>query len=163
MRFRQIEAAEFPLIAPLMQTVLDGEDAFSLPANASTQQQCEYFFSGLNNEVWLAETDEGEIAGAYCQRANQAGLGSHIANGSYLVNPKLNGRGIGTQLGEHSLKRAKAKGYRGIQFNFVVSTNRPAIALWQKLGFDIIGTIPGGYHYRQQRYVDAYIMFRSLV
>ena len=33
--------------------------------------------------------------------------------------------------------------YEAIQFNFVASTNEGAVRLWQKLGFEIVGRLPG--------------------
>jgi ribosomal protein S18 acetylase RimI-like enzyme len=102
------------------------------------------------------------VLGSYYQRPNHYGLGAHIANGGYIVSHDVRGKGIGRMLGEHSLIRARERGYVAMQFNFVVSTNSVAIALWKSLGFSIIGTIPDAYHYQQQRYVDAYIMYARL-
>ena len=49
-----------------------------------------------------------------------------------------------------------------MQFNFVVSTNAPAIRLWERLGFAIVGTLPGAFRHRTLGFVDAHVMFRSL-
>ena len=49
-----------------------------------------------------------------------------------------------------------------MQFNFVVSTNETAVRLWRKLGFAIVGTLPGAFHHRKLGYVDAHVMFRGL-
>ena len=49
-----------------------------------------------------------------------------------------------------------------MQFNFVVSTNEPAVRLWQQLGFEIVGTLPGVFRHPEKGLVDAYVMFRSL-
>ncbi len=53
-------------------------------------------------------------------------------------------------------------GYRAMQFNFVVSTNTAAVALWQKLGFAIVGTLPKAFRHSQPGHVDAYVMHRFL-
>jgi ribosomal protein S18 acetylase RimI-like enzyme len=79
-----------------------------------------------------------------------------------MVHPDQRGKGIGGDLCRHSLQIAKVLGYRGMQFNLVVSTNTGAVALWQRLGFRIIGTIPGGFKHQKLGYVDAYIMFREI-
>jgi len=63
---------------------------------------------------------------------------------------------------EHSLNHARARGYRAIQFNFVVSTNERAVKLWQSLGFDIVGRLPGAFDHPAYGYVDALVMFRAL-
>lgn len=121
------------------------------------------------DKIWFApymETyvleDNGEILGTYVIKPNQIDLGSHIANGSYMVHPKAQGRGIGNLLCEHSLIEAKRFGFKAMQFNIVVSTNKMAVKLWQKHGFEIIGTIPEGFNHLELGYVDAYIMFRKL-
>jgi hypothetical protein len=36
---------------------------------------------------------------------------------------------------EHSLEHARRRGYRGMQFNFVVSSNARAVVLWGSMGF----------------------------
>lgn len=161
-QWRQLSVEDFPLILPMLRATLADEAYYTLPADASEDAMRGYWFSGLNNQVWLLE-EAGEPLGVYYQRSNQAGLGAHIANGGYMVAPAARGRGIGRVLGEDSLRRAKERGFRGIQFNFVVSTNTHAVNLWKSLGFEVIGTVPQGFHYRRKRYDDAYIMFRSLV
>jgi ribosomal protein S18 acetylase RimI-like enzyme len=50
-----------------------------------------------------------------------------------------------------------------MQFNFVISTNTAAIRLWQELGFEIAGTLPGAFRHPEKGYVDVYAMYRSLV
>jgi ribosomal protein S18 acetylase RimI-like enzyme len=45
----------------------------------------------------------------------------------------------------------------------VVSTNESAIRLWERLGFKIVGTLPGAFRHPDKGYVDVYVMFRSLI
>jgi GNAT superfamily N-acetyltransferase len=116
---------------------------------------------GPGLSVYVAEND-GEIVGTYTLKANQRGLGSHVANAGFMVRPGLDGRGIGFQLGEHSLVQARAAGFQAMQFNAVVSTNHRAIALWQRLGFAIVGTVPKAFRHRQLGLVDLHIMHRFL-
>jgi L-amino acid N-acyltransferase YncA len=80
--------------------------------------------------------------GMYKLVANQRDLGSHVANASFMVNPNCSGKGLGRIMGLHYLCEAKKAGYLAMQFNFVVGTNEAAVALWQKLGFSIAGTLP---------------------
>ncbi len=62
----------------------------------------------------------------------------------------------------HSLETGRAAGYLAMQFNFVVSTNTRAIALWQANGFDVVGRLPGAFRHPAQGFVDALVMFRQL-
>lgn len=79
-----------------------------------------------------------------------------------MVNPKHQGGGTGKLLCERLINFAKDKGYLGIQFNIVISTNEAAIKLWQKFEFDIIGTTPKGFRHKDLGLVDTYIMFKDL-
>lgn len=112
-------------------------------------------------ETFVAETDAG-VAGTYILKPNQAGPGDHVANCAYMVDPAAQGRGIGRAMAAHSLDAARARGYRAMQYNLVVSTNAPAIALWWKLGFEIVGTLPGAFRHPEHGEIDAYVMYRRL-
>lgn len=113
-------------------------------------------------DTFVAVDDNAEIWGTYIIKPNQIDLGNHIANGSYMVNPRYHGKGTGKLLCEHSIKFAKDKGYLGIQFNIVVSTNTAAVELWKKYGFKIIGTTPKGFRHQKLGLVDTYIMYKNL-
>ena len=113
-------------------------------------------------DTFVAVDDNGNILGTYIIKPNQIDLGNHIANCGYMVNPKYQGKGTGKLLCEHSIQFAKDKGYLGIQFNFVVSTNTNAVELWKKFGFKSIGTTPKGFRHKSLGLVDTYIMFKDL-
>jgi len=115
----------------------------------------------LDNPTYVAE-ERGEIIGAYIFKANQPGYGKHIANAAYMVKTNRRGQGIGHQLCAHSILSAREAGFRGMQFNLVVSTNMGAIKTWLANGFEIIGTIPEGFYHYEKGYVDAFIFFRKL-
>ncbi len=104
----------------------------------------------------------GEILGAYLLKPNFGGRGAHVANATYMVKRSRRGRRLGHLLGTHSLEQARHAGYRGMQFNAVVSVNTAAVTLWQQLGFERIGTVPEGFRLRSGEYVDLYIMYRAL-
>lgn len=72
------------------------------------------------------------------------------------------GRGVARAMCAHSLGRARERGFRSMQFNFVISTNDRAVRLWQTFGFEIVGRLPGAFHHPTRGYVDAYIMYRNL-
>ena len=92
-------------------------------------------------------------------RNNYKDYGSHVANGSYIVNPDFRQKGFGKKIALHSLDEARKAGYKAMQFNFVVATNIAAIKLWQSVGFKIIGTSPKSYqHQGLKKLVDNHIM-----
>jgi ribosomal protein S18 acetylase RimI-like enzyme len=119
------------------------------------------FWTGRDCETFAAEED-GHLLGTYYLRTNQLGGGAHVANCGYMTASDATGRGIGRQMCEHSLDYARSRGFRAIQFNFVVSTNARAIRLWQSLGFETVGRLPLAFNHPAHGYVDALIMFRTL-
>jgi ribosomal protein S18 acetylase RimI-like enzyme len=121
--------------------------------------------SNNNNDNEHANIPGVEIVvGAFILRANQPGYGSHVVNAAYMVTTQQRGEGIGSLLCKRSLQVAKQLGYRGMQFNLVVSTNTGAIKVWKMHGFQTIGTVPGGfYNSIKNEYTDAYIFYKSLL
>ena len=160
MTIRRATDADFESMWPIFRAVVAGGDTYTFPPDTPRDEALAYWF-GPGATSYVAE-DQGRIVGMYKIVRNQPGLGSHVANASFMVDPSCSGRGIGRQMGEHCLAEARRQGYLAMQFNFVVSTNAPAVALWQKLGFAVIGTIPKAFRHRALGYVDAYVMHRSL-
>ena len=76
---------------------------------------------------------------------NRPGRGSHVGTASFMVSPAARGRGVGRRLGGALVEWHRDQGFAGIQFNAVVETNTAAVRLWQDLGFEIIGTVPGAF------------------
>jgi len=103
-----------------------------------------------------------ELVGMYKLNANLPGRASHVGSATYLVRPDMQGKGIGRAMLQESLNRATASGFRSMQFNFVVSTNRAAVTLYKKHGFRVVGTLPGAFLHKQLGYVDAFVMSCSL-
>lgn len=112
-------------------------------------------------ETFVIE-EEGRLVGSYYLRANQPGGGDHVANAGYMVDPAARGRGVARRMARDSFDRARAAGFTAMQFNFVVSSNARAVALWQALGFAIVGRVPGAFRHPALGAVDALVMFRTL-
>jgi L-amino acid N-acyltransferase YncA len=110
----------------------------------------------------LVATDDGVVVGTAEIRPNQVGRGSHVANASFMVAPGSAGRGVGRALAAEVLDRARAAGYRAMQFNAVVATNTRALALWESIGFAEVGRVPGAFRHRDEGEVDLVVMHRWL-
>lgn len=119
------------------------------------------YWLGADRQTFVAEAD-GAIVGTYYLRANQAGGGRHVCNCGYMTGAAATGRGIARAMCLHLLDLARAQGFRGMQFNFVVSSNTRAVALWQSLGFAIVGRLPGAFAHPALGFVDALVMYRAL-
>ena len=105
---------------------------------------------------------KGEVIGGFNLKPNFPGRGKHIANAVYMLQKSVRGKGIGKLLVEASLAVAKEIGYKGIQFNLVLSQNQPAVNLYKKVGFEILGTIPNAIRNNNGSYQSGYIMYKSL-
>ena len=159
-RVRPAQAADADAIWRIFQAVVAGGDTYVFAPDTSRDVAIDYFM-GPDISSWLAEID-GEVVGMYKLIANRGGLGSHVANASFMVDPAAHGRGVGKAMGEHCLAQARLAGYEAMQFNFVVSTNTAGVELWKKLGFTIVGTLPKAFRHSRLGLVDAYVMHRFL-
>jgi L-amino acid N-acyltransferase YncA len=119
------------------------------------------YWLSAEHEVFVAEED-GDIIGTYFLQANQKGGGAHVANCGYVTAIPATGRGAARTMCAHSLDRARARGFRAMQFNFVVCTNERAVRLWQSFEFEIVGRLPKAFLHPTLGYVDAFVMYREL-
>ena len=157
---RLATTADLPAIWRILQPVIRAGETYALPRDMSEADAIAYWCAPTN-ETFVAEQD-GAIVGTYILRANQLGGGSHVANCGYMTASAAEGRGVARGMLEHSLVRARERGFRAMQFNFVVSTNERAVQTWQRYGFAIVGRLPGAFDHPRAGYVDALVMFREL-
>jgi len=144
----------------IFRRVVAGRDTYAFHPDTSRDEGVGYWF-GEGITSFVVDID-GHVVGMYKLIANHRGLGAHVSNASFMVDPAVSGRGIGRVMGEHCLYQARLQGYEAMQFNFVVSTNAHAVRLWQSLGFEIVGTLPKAFQHGALGLVDAYVMHRSL-
>lgn len=102
---------------------------------------------------------DNKVAGYYILHPNNIGRCSHVANASFAISKEFRGKKLAEPLVKKSIQQAKELGFRGMQFNAVVVMNKEAIRTYQKIGFDIIGTIPKGYRLKNDEYSDMYVMY----
>ncbi len=160
MFIRKASEADFEGIWPIFQSVVAKGDTYVFSPETTRDDAFAYWF-GPGVSSYVAEAD-GRIVGMCKLIANQRDLGAHVANASFMVDSGARGRGVGEALGRHCLDEARKAGFKAMQFNFVVSTNTGAVELWKKLGFRIVGTLPGAFRHASLGYVDAYVMYRFL-
>jgi ribosomal protein S18 acetylase RimI-like enzyme len=144
----------------ILEPILRAGETYTLPRDITRDAALAFWFSPAN-DVFVAH-DEGHIVGTYFLRSNQNGGGSHVANCGYMTAPAATGRGVARAMCAHSLDQARNRGFRAMQFNFVVSTNDRAVRLWQSFGFGIVGRLPGAFLHPISGYTDAYVMYRAL-
>lgn len=159
MEIRAATAGDFDAMWAIFRAAIATEDAlpFAGTFEASTFQG--HWFGLQPAYVALLQD---HVVGMYKMGANFPDLGAHVASATYVVDPTVQGRGVGRALVEHSLDRARAEGFLAMQFNYVVSTNAPAVALYRKLGFAVVGTLPEAFRHRTLGLVDVFVMHRFL-
>jgi ribosomal protein S18 acetylase RimI-like enzyme len=144
----------------ILEPMIRCGQSYTLPHNMSRNQALEFWFAPGHETFVFEESDV--VHGTYFLRANQDGGGSHVANCGYVTAEAAQGRGIARAMCLHSLERAKERGFRAMQFNFVVSTNERAVKLWLSLGFEIVGRLPGSFRHPENGFVDALVMYKRL-
>jgi L-amino acid N-acyltransferase YncA len=160
MEIRPATAADSAAIWAIIGPTIRAGETYTLDREMSEGDALAYWL-GADKQAFVAEAD-GTILGTYYLRANQAGGGAHVANCGYMTGAAATGRGVARAMCADSLERAKARGFRAMQFNFVVATNERAVALWQSLGFEIVGRLPGAFDHPARGFVDALVMHRTL-
>lgn len=172
MHIRKAIESDFQQILPIFREIIEKGDTYDFEETATDQDAFEYWF-GKNVSCFVMESDEidkksgisskGKILGFYKIIPNHRGRGSHVANASFMVASDVRKKGIGKKMGEDCLIKAKEMGFRAIQFNFVISTNEPAMRLWKSLGYSELCRLPGAFNHKKLGFVDAVIFYQNLV
>lgn len=159
MEIRRAHTTDNDAIWKILEPTIRAGETYTLPRDMTRDEALAYWHS-LGHEVFVAE-ENGEILGTYFMHANQKGGGAHVANCGYITAPWAAGRGIARAMCRHSLDYAKSRGFRAMQFNFVVSTNERAKRLWESMGFVTVGRLPAAFAHPQLGFVDALVMHLS--
>lgn len=157
---REAKTEDWPVIWAMLEPVFRAGETYAYAPDI-TEAEAKRIWTELPRACFIAES-AGEVLGTYYIKANQPGLGDHVCNCGYVTAAQARGRGIARQMCEHSQVAAREFGYRAMQYNLVVASNLGAVALWQKLGFEITGTLKGAFRHASLGYVDAHVMYKDL-
>ncbi len=160
MTIREATGDDFDAIWPIFQSIMAEGETYPYPRDTD-------YASG--KAIWMDTprkayvcVEDGRVLGTYYLKDNPAGQAGHVCNCGYMVSAEARGRGVATEMGEHSQRIAVELGYKAMQYNLVVSTNEPSVHLWQKLGFEIVGRLPKAFVHPTLGYVDALVMYKWL-
>jgi L-amino acid N-acyltransferase YncA len=156
---------DWPALAALYERIVAEGTSYPHDRPLTQDQFQDYWVRGKSTVVAYERPrkDKAELLGAFYLKPNWPGRAKHVANAGFIVAPEWRQSGLGWLLGAVMLDYAKSLGYRSVLFNLVFSENHVARGLWEKLGFRVIGTIPGAVRKNDGTYQDALIMFRSLL
>ena len=155
---RPYREEDLPALTRIWNEVVDAGNAFPQTELLTPEQAREFFADQSRTTV---ATVDGKVMGLYILHPNNVGRCGHIANASYAVSRDARGTGVGQLLVEDSLRQCAQLGFRGLQFNAVVASNEAAIALYEKLGFEKVGTIVGGFRNKNDVYEDMHVFFHE--
>jgi L-amino acid N-acyltransferase YncA len=158
---REARDADWATVYPFFAAIVAAGETYAYPEGLSSEAARSLWMEPPPSHVVVAEED-GRVVGSAKMGPNRPGRGAHVATASFMVDPSAQGRGVGRALAGYVIEWAGAAGYRGIQFNAVVETNTSAVALWRKLGFEVIGTVPEAFDSARHGLVGLHVMYRPL-
>lgn len=156
------QPSDWPRLWAFMEPVFREGKTYAISRDI-TEKEAKTLWVENPQATYVAKNSEGDILGTYYIKPNQPGPGSHVGNCGYITNSEFRGEGVATDMCKHSQKLAVEMGYRAMQYNFVVSTNSGAVRLWKKLGFEMVGRLPGAFDHPEEGFVDAFVMYKVLL
>jgi len=152
---------DWPAIWPFWHRIVAAGDTYTWHPDTDEATARGLWMAPLPARVYVAGV-QSAVLGSALLKPNQPGLGDHVANAAFMVDPDASGRGVGRAMAVHVLAEARRLGYRAMQFNAVVETNAPAVALWHALGFRILATVPAAFRHPRLGPVGLHVMYRAL-
>jgi L-amino acid N-acyltransferase YncA len=159
---REATADDWPAIWPIFSATVAAGETYAFPEDLTPDSGRGWWMERPPGRTVVLEED-GAVLGTAKMGPNRPGRGDHVGTASFMVAPQARGRGVGRRLAEHVVAWHRDAGFRGIQFNAVVETNSAAVALWQSLGFQIVGTVPGAFRSASEGFVGLHVMYLDLV
>ncbi|HJJ29052.1 MAG TPA: GNAT family N-acetyltransferase [Methanocorpusculum sp.] len=159
MIIREYSDGDIPAMRDIWNEIVAEGNAFPQDVLLSEAEAPAFFAS--QSYCGVAETN-GALTGLYILHPNNVGRCGHIANASYAVKKSARGLGTGKALVLDSLRQGGRLGFKVLQFNAVVASNEAAIALYEKLGFVRLGTVPGGFCKDGGVYEDIILFYHLL-
>ncbi|MES1924234.1 GNAT family N-acetyltransferase [Salinisphaera sp. T31B1] len=161
MHIRAFHDDDWPALWAILAPVFAAGETYAVDRDIDARRARRYWVD-QPAACLVAVDDRGQLAGSYFIKANQAGPGDHVANCGYIVAEIARGQGIAGAMCEHSQQQARSLGFTAMQYNCVVATNTSALALWQRLGFAVVGTLPGAFRHPRLGPVDAHVLYKTL-
>jgi ribosomal protein S18 acetylase RimI-like enzyme len=158
---RRAEATDAEAILGLILPVFRAGDTYAIDP-AIREADALAYWCAPEKIVHLAVDGTGRALGTYYLRANAGGGGAHVCNCGYITAGDARGQGVARAMLDHSLDEARRQGYRAMQYNFVVETNRRAVETWTRAGFRTVGRLPGAFRPPGGAIVDALVMWKDL-
>lgn len=161
MRIREFVDSDWPQVWPIVRDVVRARETFPLDPGMTAEQAYDMWVERPPGLTVVAVEDDRVLGSAH-MGPNRAGPGSHVSTASFMVAADARGRGVGSALCRFALDWARDNGYAGMQFNAVAESNDAAVEIYRRLGFQVIGTVPGAFEHPSLGRVGLHIMYHDL-
>ncbi len=158
---RPLVEADWPQVHDLVVEVARAGETYALDVPAGVRETRD-FWVGEHLVVAVDAERPDRVLGAAKAGPNRPAQGSHVGTASFVVAGSARGRGVGRVLGEEVVGWHRGAGFAAIQFNAVVATNTAAVALWQSLGFAVVGRVPDAFRRPSGAFADLLVMHLDL-
>jgi L-amino acid N-acyltransferase YncA len=158
---RSYEKKDWPKVWEIIEPVFRAGSTYPFSPEIS-EQDAEKVWIEAPQVTYVYEDEGKNIIGTYYLKPNQPALGAHVCNCGYIVDEKARGKGVASTMCKHSQQEAAKLGFKAMQYNLVVSTNKAAISLWKKHDFRLIGILPKAFNHKELGFVDALVMYKQL-
>jgi GNAT superfamily N-acetyltransferase len=158
---RPIRDEDWPAVFRIVDEVVRDGETYAYPDDLTPETARDLWVESPPGLTVVADRD-GRILGTAKMGPNRPGRGDHIGTASFMVAPEARGAGLGRLLGQWAIDWHRRSDFAGIQFNAVVASNEVAVRLWQSLGFEVVGTVPGAFRSRRHGLVGLHVMFLAL-
>lgn len=155
---REFAAADWSQVWPIIQEVVTARDTFTFEPAMTAEQARDIWIESAPGQTVVA-TDNGTVLGTAKMGPNRPGPGSHVSTASFMVAAGARGKGVGGELCRYALDWARRRDYAGMQFNAVAESNYGAVRLYERLGFEVVGTVPEAFEHPTLGRVGLHIMY----
>ncbi|MGW1072945.1 N-acetyltransferase family protein [Streptomyces sp. NPDC002537] len=159
MQIREFQESDWPQVWGVIRDVVRERETFPYDPGM-TGEEARMWVEGPPGLTVVA-VDGERVLGTAKMGANRPGPGSHVSTASFMVAADARGKGVGTALCRFAVEWAQERGYAGMQFNAVVESNHAAVELYERLGFTVLGTVPGAFMHPRLGPVGLHLMYRE--
>ncbi len=160
MEVRAIDDADWPQVWAIVREIVRAQETFPYDPGI-TEDQARHLWVETAPGTTVVAVDGGQVVGTAKMGPNRAGPGAHVSTASFMVAAAERGRGVGTALLRSAVDWAVGRGFAAMQFNAVVESNRSAVDLYRRHGFDVVGTVPRSFAHPVLGRVGLHVMYRE--
>ncbi|WP_433871583.1 N-acetyltransferase family protein [Saccharopolyspora sp. CA-218241] len=157
MLIREFEEQDWPGVWRIVREVVRAADTFAY--DPGMDEAAARGWIEVPPAVTVVAVEDDRVLGTAKMGPNREGPGAHVSTASFMVAAEARGRGIGDALVRHALAWARARGFAGMQFNAVVESNTGAVRLYERYGFEVIGTVPEAFDHPELGRVGLHVMY----